>query len=974
MKKFALYFLLILFPTLLFAQIPTLEIPSKNGTFKTTNEVGLQKLDLQVKIVGNISTTVATMTFYNNSSRILEGRLTFPLPENVSVAGYALDINGKLRNAVPVEKAKAKEVLESIEKRNVDPGIIEKVEGNNFRTRIYPINPKGTRTIQITYNMELKNEQKDLVYFIPLLEQKVIKDFKLNVSIFENIDAPELQEKPNGDFVFVKNGNVWNATISKNNFKAKNNLKILLPQTENGIQTIMQPASANHFYFLSQISISTQKIAKKKPSDLAIIWDNSLSGLQRNHKKELDLLGQYFKNLGNVNVKLYTLNNELKSLKEFKIKNGNWQDLKNVISKITYDGGTDFGLLKNISSDEILFFTDGISTFGDLNLALKQPIYSVVSSPKADFSQLKFIAAKSGGEFINLNENSAEQEVGKLIFQSLKFLGIKNNASVSEVYPSLATNVSDHFALAGILNQPKASIILQFGFGNKVSLEKTIELNSATQSSNDWDISKFWAQKKIADLEVFDQKNTNEIKNIGQQFGLVTQNTSLIVLENLQDYVRYKITPPEELRDEYNKITKNNLARLEESRKGLMHKSEEMIENLKKWYATDFSIIKKYPKPNDQVSNETEVAMPAPTPTSSPSIQRDSASRNQDIDQVVVTAYGTSRRNRSLGYSSDSKAKQSSITAKGKITTIEVKSDEEYMKFFEGKSAQEIYAEYLKLRPEYSSTPSFYFDVAQLLFAKNDRKTAIMVLSSVADLDLENEELYKLLAYKLKNENIFDKELYVTGKVLKWRPFDPQSYRDYALAAEDNGDYQTALDNLYKILTRSYSPEMATRDNGIEETILMEINELIARYGDKLDVSKINKKLIADLPVNIRVVLNWNKDNTDIDLWVTDPTGERCIYNHKETSIGGRLSDDFTTGFGPEQFLLKKAIKGKYKIETNFFAETQVSLSGPTAIMAEVYINYATGKQERKTVVFQRDRKEGSTKNKEGVLIGEFEY
>ena len=117
------------------------------------------------------------MVFKNNSTRILEGRLTFPLPENVSVSGYSLDINGKLRNAVPVEKAKAKEVFESIEKRNVDPGILEKVEGNNFRTRIYPIPANGERTVQITYNQELKKVGNQLQYFLPL-------DFKNEIPSF----------------------------------------------------------------------------------------------------------------------------------------------------------------------------------------------------------------------------------------------------------------------------------------------------------------------------------------------------------------------------------------------------------------------------------------------------------------------------------------------------------------------------------------------------------------------------------------------------------------------------------------------------------------------------------------------------------------------------------------------------------------------------------------------------------------------
>ena len=296
------------------------------------------------------------------------------------------------------------------------------------------------------------------------------------------------------------------------------------------------------------------------------------------------------------------------------------------------------------------------------------------------------------------------------------------------------------------------------------------------------------------------------------------------------------------------------------------------------------------------------------------------------------------------------------------------------MEAFEEKStASEIYEEYLVQREKYLQTPSFYFDVAQLLFEKKSPKLALRVLSSIADLDIENEELYKLLAYKLKEAKFYDKELWIFGKVLEWRPFDPQSYRDYALALEDIGKYQEALDTIYKIFNRSYTQELADRDFGIEETVLMELNELISRHKNELDFSKINEKLIANLPVDVRVALNWNKDNTDIDLWVTDPNGEKCMYSHKSTEIGGRLSDDFTGGFGPEQFLLKKAIKGTYKIETNFFGENQVSVSGPTSLMAEIFINFASGKQERQIVVFNKTKK-SNTGNGDGVLIAEFKF
>ncbi|QNK61557.1 hypothetical protein H7F33_13435 [Pedobacter sp. PAMC26386] len=127
------------------------------GTTITADQkaVSLKSLHIEVQVYGNIATTVMTMSFVNTSSRILEGELTFPMPDGVSISGYALDINGKMRAAVPVEKARATEIFESVEHRRVDPGLLEKVEGNNFRTRIYPFNAGGTRTVRISYEEEL---------------------------------------------------------------------------------------------------------------------------------------------------------------------------------------------------------------------------------------------------------------------------------------------------------------------------------------------------------------------------------------------------------------------------------------------------------------------------------------------------------------------------------------------------------------------------------------------------------------------------------------------------------------------------------------------------------------------------------------------------------------------------------------------------------------------------------------------------
>lgn len=958
-------------PAIFWAQIPNIEVPNEKGDFEPNNEVHLEKLDIQVKIVGNISTTVMTMVFRSNSNRILEGRLTFPLPENVSVSGYALDINGKLRNAVPVEKEKAKEVFESIERRRVDPGILEKVEGNNFRTRIYPIPTHGTRTVQITYHQELKKVGGNLQYFLPLDFEKSIPEFNLKTSVFEKFETPKLEEKPNGDFGFVKNGNVWIAETQKREYKSKGNLKVNLPQNDNKNSVVMQKASGDNYYFLANVGANSVSRAKKNPAKIGLIWDNSLSGLKRNHENEFQLLDEYFKAVQNISVKLAFLNNDFETGKAFDIKNGNWDDLKTELKSVKYDGGTDFGKLKNFeNAEEYLLFSDGLSTFGDLNLTINKPVYTIVSSARANFSQMKFISLKTGGEMLNLQQNLAKDEVKKMLYQNLKFLGIKENNSVSEVYPQLPQTVENGFTISGISSEKASEITLLFGYGNAPSIEKNIKLNADGNLAEDWGIAQFWAQKKIAELELFPEKNKDEIKNLGKQFGIATFNTSLIVLENLSDYVRYEITPPQELRAEYDNQMKINFAQRQSRVNDLMQRAESMVENLKKWWKTDFSTNRKtYPKPmRNLVDNRGIMEMEARRGVAAPL-----ATSVATLDEVAVegrVAGMQVRENKSIS----EKKEMNDRPTSGKIRLVEVKSDAEYMKAFEKKSsAEEIYGEYLLQREKYFQTPIFYFDVAQLLFEKNNVKLAAKVLSSIADLDIENEELYKLLAYKLKSAKIYDKELWIFGKVLEWRPFDPQSYRDYALALEDNGKYQEALDTLYKIFNRSYTQELAGRDYGIEETVLMELNEMISRHRNEMDISGINSKLIADLPVDVRVALNWNKDHTDIDLWVTDPNGEKCMYSHKSTAIGGRLSNDFTGGFGPEQFLLKKAMKGTYKIETNFFGENQVAVSGPTSLMAEIFTSYASGKQERQIVVFNKSKK-STTGNGDGVLIGEFKF
>jgi len=345
------------------------------------------------------------------------------------------------------------------------------------------------------------------------------------------------------------------------------------------------------------------------------------------------------------------------------------------------------------------------------------------------------------------------------------------------------------------------------------------------------------------------------------------------------------------------------------------------------------------------------------------------------MEEVVVTGYATQKRKVATASAeqdvSDDKTNAGSGDGDndgGEFKAFGHEVRTAYLERLRKTPAKDQYAVYLQERKTQLYTPVFYFNTAEFFIKEGKKALGLQVLSNIAELDVESYELYKMLGYELRSLGEAEAACAAFKKVLEWRPFEPQSFRDYGLALWDVGLYQRALDTLYTALTKNYDANIEAQYPGIEETIIPEINCLVALKGNKVNFSKIPKRLLTNMPVDMRVVLNWNMNDTDIDLWVTDPLGEKCYYSHRATFIGGRISHDFTRGFGPEQFLLKKGQKGRYKVEVNYYGDRQTKLAGPTTIMLEVYVHYGTERQTRKLIPLQM-----GADNERTVLIGEFE-
>ena len=71
---------------------------------------------------------------------------------------------------------------------------------------------------------------------------------------------------------------------------------------------------------------------------------------------------------------------------------------------------------------------------------------------------------------------------------------------------------------------------------------------------------------------------------------------------------------------------------------------------------------------------------------------------------------------------------------------------------------------------------------------------------------------------------------------------------------------------------------------------------------------------------DIKVYLTWDTDQSDVDLWVTNPAGDKVWYQNKQDKYGAALFHDVTTGYGPESFTATRAQPGTYTVHVNYFS------------------------------------------------------
>jgi hypothetical protein len=267
------------------------------------------------------------------------------------------------------------------------------------------------------------------------------------------------------------------------------------------------------------------------------------------------------------------------------------EDIARQLMNMDYDGGTDFSALARFvdngsspllrSCNACLLFSDGFASLGREDLPpqtamagrpVNSPVvHTICAADRANTQLLRAVAKRFGGRFFQLPSATADAILAAILSPQFEFLGLSPVSAADPVLTSLTPEIrcsdlqSIHGGgggglcayLSGCLSLASVSpnclgdpITIHVRFGRRGNssgddsnvCERTYELRPVDGRPDSLGPIGFAVQK--AD-ELATEPETPATKKLmlelGRQFGLVTQCTSFIVLDSLEQYLKYEL-------------------------------------------------------------------------------------------------------------------------------------------------------------------------------------------------------------------------------------------------------------------------------------------------------------------------------------------------------------------------------------------------------------------------------------------------
>lgn len=936
--------------------------------------VTVAALDVRVVIQGLAAETTETITFHNPNARVLEGELEFPLPDGAAVTGFALDVDGRLAEGVVVPKDEARVVLEAEIRAGVDPGLVEQVRGNVYRARIYPIPARGTRTVQLRWLSPLAlagtRVRPEAAYHLPLPYRQALPEVALRVEVIRPPLTPRVSGGL-GNLTLARQSDRWVAEERLANAPADRDLLVRLPIPAAEWLSLEAGEDATYFSLVEALPPAPvlDRLGMTGPRRIAVAWDASASRTPAATEKELAFLRQLHAAWPGTAVDLVVFRDRPERAVSFAARD--WAKLEAALRAAPADGGTALGALDlrraalPHAEDALwIVLSDGLATLGEaLPPAADVPVYTATGASEADRALLRHLSRTTGGAFADLAARPPGEASAVVSDPAQRVASVVASPLSAVADLQLAETADPGWVrVTGRLLAPEAKLTFVFGSSLQGEQRREVTLrraDAAQAGDRPGPVAISWAQARAEALGLFPERNAGALLALGRRFGVVTPATSILVLETLEQHLRYGIEPAAsrpELRAQYlARAAAQQKLRREADRSAL----ERVVTAWKArvaWWETRHEVPAGWRWKNamPKALRRTRDGERAREEAGPPALAAPSPAEAADAAAAPPRRNGHALADKKAE-TADEGGAQASIAIQPWDPQVP------YLAELKAAAPGQAYEVYLAARARHAG-PGFYLDCAGFFLRAGDRALGVRVLSNLAELRLDDAGLLRVMAWRLAQAGALDLATDALEKVLRLRPEEPQSRRDLALVLADRADAQgrpadaaRAAALLWEVGRRSWE-----RAPDLELVALMELNRVLARaerrgWAEVAKAAPVDPRVKKLLDLDLRVSLSWDVDMTDVDLHVREPTGEEAYYGHRATRLGGLVSQDVTQGYGPEEYLVHRALAGSYDVRVHYFGSGQQTLMGPATLVATVYTNWGRPDERREVLTLRLD-------------------
>jgi len=145
----------------------------------------LAENNVEVKITDRVAEVTAEVVYLNSSGRNLEGTFLFPLPPEAAVDDFSLFVNGEEIKAELLDRDRARSIYESIVRRQQDPALLEFVDRDLLRARIFPITPQDGAKVRLYYTHPIPADfgTADFVYPLSVEKLEAGSDCRISINV-----------------------------------------------------------------------------------------------------------------------------------------------------------------------------------------------------------------------------------------------------------------------------------------------------------------------------------------------------------------------------------------------------------------------------------------------------------------------------------------------------------------------------------------------------------------------------------------------------------------------------------------------------------------------------------------------------------------------------------------------------------------------------------------------------------------------